>query len=69
MLRFASQKASQEHPEQFTLWVMSALVLKQVMRSGLSLAPGVIISKAQLFHLKVVRLHFHLEGCCEDKGR
>lgn len=40
------------------------LVLKQVVMSGLALAPGVIISKAQLFHLKVVRLHFHLEGCC-----
>lgn len=59
MLRFTSQKASQEHPEQFTLRVMSALVLKQVMRSGLALAPGVIISKTQL-HPKVVRLHFHL---------
>lgn len=69
MLRFTSQKASQEHPEQFTLWVMRALVLKPVMRSGLALAPGVIISKAQLLHLNVVRLRFHLEGCCEDKGR
>lgn len=69
MLRFTSQKASQEHPEQFTSRVMSALVLKQVMRSGLALAPGVIISKTQLLHPKVVRLYFHLEGCCEDKGR
>lgn len=44
MLRFTSQKASQEHPEQFTSRVMTALVLKQVLRSGLALGPQALSS-------------------------
>lgn len=58
MLRFTSQKASQEHPEQFTLRVMTAPVLKQVMRSGLALAPGFIISKTQLSSSKSGKVVF-----------
>lgn len=39
------------------------------MRSGLALSLGAIISKAQLLHLKVGMLHFHLVGCSKDQGR
>lgn len=72
--RIGRKDAEIHIPEGFTgalrehLVVMSALVLKQVMMFIQLFGPRLIISKAQLFIWKVVRLHFHLEGCCEDEG-